>query len=125
VRRLIKMRIMVALEDEYRIFREMIATAISILRPHVEVETAGLDALEEQIARFDPQAVICSRPNTIIDPGGRPTRIELSLLLNPVQPSKVCIGGRYVERSNPMLETLLEVIDEAEKELIQMKGVSK
>jgi hypothetical protein len=119
------MRILVALEDEYRTYGKMIAAAISILRPRIEVETTGLDALEEQIARFDPQAVICSRPNTIIDPGGRPTRIELSLLLNPVQPSKVCIGGRYVERSNPMLETLLEVIDEAEKELIQMKGVSK
>jgi hypothetical protein len=116
------MRILVALEGEYRTYRKMIAAAISILCPRVEVETAGLDALEEQIARFDPQVVICSRPNTIY-PGGRPARIELSLHPNPIQPTKVCIGGRYFERSNPVLETILEVIDEADKELIQMKGV--
>jgi hypothetical protein len=114
------MRILVAIEDEYRIYRKMIAAAILILRPRVEVETAGLDALEEQIARFDPHLVICSRLNTI-DPGGRPTRIELSLC--PTQPTKVCIGGRFFERSNPALETILEVIDEVERELIQMKGV--
>jgi hypothetical protein len=124
VRRLIMMRILVAFEDEYLIYRKMIAAAISILCERVEVETAGLDALDEQIARFDPQVVICSRPNTIIDPGGRPTWIELSLHHNPIQPTKVCSGGRYVERSNTVLETILEFIDEAAKELIQRKGVN-
>jgi hypothetical protein len=101
----------------------MIAAAISILCPRVEVETAGLDALEEQIARFDPQLVICSCLDTIY-PGGRPTRIELSLHPNPTEPTRVCIGGRYFERSNPALETILGVIDEADRELIQMKGVN-
>jgi hypothetical protein len=117
------MRILVALEDEYRASRKMIAAAIMILRPRVEVETTGLDELEEQIARFRPQAIIWGRPNTIIDPGSMPTWIELSLHPNPIQPTKVCIGGRYVERSKPVLETLLKVIDEVAKELIQVKGV--
>lgn len=101
----------------------MIAAAILILRPCVEVETAGLDALEEQIARFDPQLLICSRLSTKY-PGGRHTRIELSLHPNPTQPTRVCIGGRYFERSNPALETILGIIDEADRELIQMKGVN-
>jgi hypothetical protein len=116
------MRILVALEDEYRTHRKMIAAAILILRPCIEVETTGLDALEKQIARFDPQLVICSRLNTIY-PDGRPTRIELSLHPDPTQPTRICIGGRYFERSNPALETILGVIDEADRELIQMKGV--
>jgi hypothetical protein len=118
-RRLITMRILVALEDEYRIYREMTAAAILILRPRVEVETTGLDALEEQIARFDPQVVICSWPNTI-DPGGRPTLVELSL--DPTQPTKVWVSGRYSELSSPALEALLGVIEETERELIQTKG---
>lgn len=79
------MRILVAWEDEYRIYRKVIAAVILILRPHVEVETAELDALKEQIARFDPQVVICSQPNTIY-PAGRATCIELSLHPNPLQP---------------------------------------
>jgi hypothetical protein len=116
------MRILVALEDEYRTYGKMIAAAISILRPRIEVETTGLDALEEQIARFDPQVVICSRPNTV-NTGGRPTRIEIFLHPNPLQPTKVCIGECYVERSNPVLEKILEFIDEAERELTQVKGV--
>jgi hypothetical protein len=116
------MRILVALEDEYRTYGKVIAAAISILRPRIEVETTGLDALEEQIARFDPQVVICSRPNTVYT-GGRPTRIEISLHPNPIQPTKVCIGECYVERSNPVLEKILEFIDEAERELTQVKGV--
>jgi hypothetical protein len=114
------MRILVALGDEYRIYREMIAAAISILRPHVEVETAGLDELEEQIARFDPQAVICSRPNTIY-PGGRPTWIELSLDLT--QPTTVWVSGCYSELSSCALEGLLGVIEETERQLIQTKGM--
>jgi hypothetical protein len=116
------MRIMVALGDEYRVYRQMTAAVISILRPHVEVETAGLDALEEQIARFDPHVLICSRPNTI-DPGRRLTRIEISLDLT--QPTRVCRCGRYSELSTLSLEALLGAIDESERELIQTKGECK
>ncbi len=90
----------------------MIAAAFLILRPRAEVETARLDALKEQIARFDPRVVICSQPNTI-DPGGRPTRIELSL--DPTQPTKVRVSGRYSELSSPALKALLGVIEETER----------
>jgi hypothetical protein len=46
------------------------------------------------------------------------------LLTNSVQPTKLCIGGRYVERSNTVLETILESIGEAAKELDQREGVN-
>ncbi len=93
----------------------MIASAIRVLRPHTEVETATLDALGEAVERFDPQLVICSRPNTV-DPGGRVAWVELSL--DPTRPSQICVGGRNSESTNPTLEALLAVIDEVE-ELIQ------
>ena len=90
----------------------MIAASIRILRPHTEVETATLDALGEEIERFDPELVNCSRPNTV-EPGGRMAWIELSV--DSTRVSKVCVGGRNSESTNPTLEVLLAVIDEVEE----------
>jgi hypothetical protein len=109
------MRVLVAFEDNYRAYRDVIAAAIRALRPRTEVQTADVDVLEEEVKRLDPQVVICSRPNTV-DPRGRPAWIELSL--DPLQPSKICVGGRYSEQTNPTVDALLEVIDEVE-ELLQ------
>ena len=105
-----------AFEEDYPTYRETIAAAIQMLRrPHVEVESAELGALGDYIERFDPQLVISTHPNSV-DPGGRPAWVELSL--ETFQPAKVCVGGRYSERTNPTLDMLLGVIDEVE-ELIQ------
>jgi hypothetical protein len=90
----------------------VIASAIRVLRPHAEVQTTTLDALGEAVERFDPELVICSRPNTV-DPGGRIAWVELSV--DPTRPSKVCVGGRYTESTNLTLEVLLSVIDEVEE----------
>jgi hypothetical protein len=90
----------------------VIAAAIRISRPHIEVATVGVGALAEEIARFDPQMVVCSQPNTL-DPSGEFAWVELSL--DRVHPATVYLAGRYSERSSlPALEMLLEVIDEAE-----------
>ena len=105
-------RVLVALGDGYRAYREVIAAGIQILRPHVEVDTSSLEALGERIEHFDPHLVVCSQPNTV-GPGGRPASIELSV--DPLQPSKICVGGHYSERTNPTLDVLLEVIDEVEE----------
>lgn len=112
------MRILVAMEDEYRIYRDMIAAAILILRPRAEVETTGLDALGEQVTRFDPQVVVCSRPNTM-DQGDKLAWVQLPL--DPTRSTKVCVGGRHSELTSPTLEVLLGVIEETEK-LVQTKG---
>jgi hypothetical protein len=37
-------RILVALEDEYRAYREMIAAGIEVLRPYAEVTASGVGA---------------------------------------------------------------------------------
>jgi hypothetical protein len=114
----IEMRILVALEDDYRTYRDVIAAGIQILRPHAEVDTALLEALGERIERFDQHLVVCSQPNTV-EPGGRLGWVEL--LMEPVHSSKICVGGRYSERTNPTLKVLTAVIDEVE-ELLQMKN---
>ena len=106
------MRILVSFEPAYRAYQGVIAASIRILRPHAQVETAELDALAEEVERLDPHLVVCSRPNTV-DPGGRIAWVELSLV--STRPSKVCVGGRYSESTNPTLEVLLAVIDEVEE----------
>ncbi len=106
------MRILVAFEEDYRAYRDVIAAGISILRPHLEVETASLAALGERIARFAPELVICGGQEAA-HLGGWPAWVELSV--NPLQPAKVWVVGRYSERSNPTVEELLAVIDEVEE----------
>jgi hypothetical protein len=109
---LAEMRMLVALEDDYRAYRELIAAGIQVLRPQVEVTTSGLDALEEEIARLDPHVVVCSLPATM-GPGDRVAWVELSI--DPTQPTVICVSGRYWEVRNPVFEVMLGVVDEVEQ----------
>ncbi|HJQ30266.1 MAG TPA: hypothetical protein VJ827_13080 [Rubrobacter sp.] len=102
-----------ALEDSYRTYRDVIAAAIHISRPGVEIECVELDALEEKLRDFDPLVVICSLPLTV-DRHEAPGWVELSLDLG--HPTRVTIKGHHVEQSNRMgLEQLLNVLDEVEQ----------
>jgi hypothetical protein len=105
------LRILVSFEPAYVAYQDVIAASIRILRPHTEVEATTLDTLGEEVERFDPELVICSRPNTV-DPGGMIAWVELSI--DSTRPNKVCVGGRYSELTNPTLEVLLAIIDEVE-----------
>jgi hypothetical protein len=101
----------VALEDDYRVYRETIAVGLRVLRPDIEVETAPLEALEEELERFDPQVVICSAHEGV-ESVGILAWIELSL--DSMKPTKIRVGERLIERPNPTLRELLELIDESE-----------
>ena len=98
-----------AFDDDYRAYRETIAAVVRVLRPGTEVESTPLETLEKELERFDPQVVICSGDEDV-ETSDRLTWIELSL--DPTQPTKVRVGGRYLARTNPTVEELLEVIDE-------------
>jgi hypothetical protein len=110
-----EMRILVAFEENYRAYREMIAAGIRIFRPHAEVEITSFESLGERIEHFDPELVICGG-HEATHQGVRLAWVELSV--DPLQPSKVWVVGRYSERRNPTVEDLLVIIDEVE-ELIQ------
>ena len=103
------MRILVCFENDYRAYRDMIATGIRILRPHAEVEIADPDALEEETTRFEPEVVVCGRPSAA-DSNDGPAWIELSL--DPLRPSNIRVGNRRWESTNPALEELLGIIDD-------------
>jgi hypothetical protein len=102
----------VAFEDDYRVYREVIASSIRLLRPHVEVVTSGLDALEEEVARLDPNVVIGGRPPGS-GIGDRVAWMELSFDVS--RPTVILMGGRYSELNNPGLQAILGFVDEAER----------
>ena len=90
----------------------MIAAVLRVLRPGAEVESTAIEALEEELERFDPQVVICGGHEDVEADDGRPAWIELSL--DPTQPTKISVGGRYLERINPSVSELLEIVGEFE-----------
>jgi len=100
------------MEEDYRAYREVIAVGIHALRPHTEVASVRLEELEEAMARLDPDVVISSMATRA---GSRERLAWVELSLDPDRPSMICVGGRYSERSNPGLDVLLKVVDEAEQ----------
>src|SRR3712207_7568760 len=76
------MRVLVAFEDLYRTYRETIAAAIRVLRPHLEVTTTGLHDLEAEVARRDTRVVISSQERpAYLRPGA--TWLEVPLEAGP------------------------------------------
>lgn len=52
-------RVLVALEDEYPAYREVLAASVKSMRPGAQVATTLPALIEEEAARFDPQVIIC------------------------------------------------------------------
>ena len=65
------LRVLVACERKYRLYRVVLEKAISDLRPHLQVRSIGLGAMEATLERFNPHVVVCSHPNTEYTSGGR------------------------------------------------------
>ena len=100
-----------ALEDVYRVYRETIAVGLRVLRPGIEVESAPLEEFEKKLKRFDPQVVICSGHEEVESDD---ILAWIELPLDHMKPTKIRVGERRIERSNPTLRELLELIEESE-----------
>jgi hypothetical protein len=90
----------------------VIAATIRILRPHAEVAASDLDTFEEELVRFEPHLVICSRI--------RPMRYSgvvawVELPLDFARPGRICIEGRCSKQHNLTLENMLATIDEVDR----------
>jgi hypothetical protein len=99
------MRVLMAIEP--RSYREVIGEAIRGLRPHLEVVI-----VEPEMARLDPELVICSQPS-IAAANGRTAWIEFRPYGQPAV--RTYVGGRYFELEEVELEDLLAAVDEAER----------
>ena len=95
-------QILVAFEDVYRTYREVIAAGIKVMRPQHEVASSGLEDLEEEIARLEPQFVVCSQDK----PAG--VSPEVAWVESPIE--------AFPRTSELMtLEKLLTLIDDLEE----------
>ena len=105
------LRVLVAFEDEYRAYRGAISTAVQDLRPRVCVEASGTDTLPRELARFEPQAVICTLPE------GPETDDRIAWIELPLEPDRTArarLAHRRFDLANPALQTILEIIDDAQ-----------
>ena len=110
------MRGLVAIEP--RSYRDVIGSAIQHLRPHIEVLIVEPEELVEEVARLDPELVICSIPNSRVG-SSRHSWVEFRPYEETV--SKVSVGSKNWELENVRFEDLLSVIDQTEK-LVQMEN---
>lgn len=113
-----KMKVLVALDEEYRTYTEAMAAAIREFRPNIEVVAivGASEDMEAAVERVDPQMVICSPPVPENPVGERLALIELSP--DSAQPTNFRVGERRWQSANPTLGEILSVVDET-------KGLSR
>ena len=107
-----KMKVLLALEEEYRTYMEAMAAAIREFRPNMEVVaiSGGSEELEAQTKRLEPQLVICSPPVPENPVAKRLALIELSP--DSAQSTNFRVWERSWQSANPSLGEILSVVDE-------------
>lgn len=107
-----KMKVLLALEEEYRTYMEAMAAAIREFRPHIEVVaiSGGSEDLEAETNRLEPQLIICSPPVPENPVDERLALIELSP--DSAQSTNFRVGERHWQSANPTLGEILSVVDE-------------
>jgi hypothetical protein len=107
-----KMKVLLALEEEYRTYMEAMAAAIREFRPHIEVVaiSGGSEDLEAETKRLEPQLIICSPPVPENPVDERLALIELSP--DSAQSTNFRVGERHWQSANPTLGEILSVVDE-------------
>jgi hypothetical protein len=100
----------VLLANEPRSYRESIAAVFRQLRPDLEVKVVEPEALESNVARFDPDVAICSRVT-----GAVKERVPVWVELYPEHAghSVASEGGRRTEFAEIQLLDLIGILDRA------------
>jgi len=107
------MRVVVAFEDEYRVYSAAITGAIRRARPTDEVVMANIGVLEREVRSFTPHLIISSLPAPTNYLGEWFSWVRLSP--DPNRPSEICVEGNRRESLNPSLEELLFALEETER----------
>ena len=116
---MIRARILVAYEEEYRAYREAIAAGVRLLRPRAEVRAAAPAELEAELERFAPHVVVCGvrgrqDPGDVVAWVGLPPEVG--------RPARVRVGEGRREEAGLTLEGLLGIVDEAEALVRKKEG---
>ncbi len=110
VRQTAAVRVLIAIEDRHRVYREAIGEFLHMARPGLDVRVACPRGLNSQLRRFGPQIVVHDGPPVPI-PDLVPCWVELSL--DPSVATVFRMGRVRREVLNPSVRHLLAVIDEA------------
>jgi len=109
-RRAATVRVLIAIEDSHRVYREAIGEFLRASRPRLQVRGANPQGLHAELRRFGPQVVVYAGPPAPI-PDLLPCWVELSL--DPARPTVLWTGRVRREVASLSAEGLLAVIDEA------------
>jgi hypothetical protein len=98
--------------NEPRYYREVISSAVSMLRPNIEVVTREPELCDEELIRLEPDLVICSSATPAIR-----AHCSAWIELYPCDETLVvaCVGGHPSTMNEPELDDFLTIIDQAEK----------
>jgi hypothetical protein len=107
------MRVLIAMEEGYRLYRDVLAGSLMAMRPLLAVATVAPDDFEERLKSFEPHVVICGGQNFARSAGAL---AWIHLAFDPTmplqRPAQFWVEGRYRKIPNPDLQNLLSVIDE-------------
>jgi len=106
------MRVLVAFEDEYRVYSAAITGAVRRARPTDKVVMANIGVLEREVRSFAPHLIISSLP--------APTKFRewfswVRLSPAPDRTSEIYVEGNRRESLNPSLKEVLSVLEETER----------
>ena len=101
----------VLMANELASYRQTIALVLREMRPDVEVIEADSGTLNQQVLRFTPDLVICSRATSVVR-DRVPNWIELYPNCQPL--STICIGGELSTVDDVQLSELIAVVDRIE-----------
>ena len=107
------MRVLITVDEGYRLYRDVLAGSLKAMRPPLEVATAAPGDFEERLVSFEPHVVICGGQNFARSEG---PLAWIDLPFDPTmplqRPAQFWVEGRCREIPNPDLQDLLSVIDE-------------
>jgi hypothetical protein len=107
------MRVLIAMEEDYQLYRDVLAGSLKAMRSPLELEKAAPEEFEERLKSFRPHVVICGGQNFARSDG---PLVWIDLALDSVMPlqrsAQFWVEGRCRKVPNPDLNNLLSVIDE-------------
>ena len=109
------MRVLVAYENRYRFYREVLARTITYHRPHLQVRHDELEELGKGLVLFDPHTLVSSQPECL---GTSDTLAWVELPAEPSSAARIRLGGKHEEASNLSLAEVMSVLDRVEELLL-------
>jgi hypothetical protein len=104
---------LIAIEDSYWSYRDVMAGCLTAMRPRLEVAIASLEDCGERLESFGPHVVICGGQNFARSEG---PLVWMDLAFDSAVPLRrqahIWVDGRCRRMPNPGIEDLISIIDE-------------